>query len=347
MAKAAPAPKRQRVRLEDEAKQANHYLVQLEGKEVEFFSSGCAILDCILSGGWASGRVINVVGDKSTAKTGLATEALINFKVKYPKGFAKYQECEGAYDFQYAKAMGLPLDDIDFGEEPLLTVEAFAEDLERFTDQCEQAGQPGLYVLDSLDSLSDKAEGKRKVGDASFGMAKPKLLSEMFRKLCKRMEAAKVTLLVISQVRDNINASFGEKHTRSGGKALDFYASQVVWLARIKNLKRTIQHVERVYGSRIKANCKKNKVGIPFRTCEFDFIFGFGVDDLNASLDWLDEVRRMDALGLKGADLKEYLGAVALLKTDEYAQERAALAKVVFTEWVRIEKTFLPTRTKY
>src|ERR1700679_1727393 len=88
-----------------------------EKPSIKFVPSGCAVLDCVLGGGWALGRIGNVVGDRSTAKTALATEALINFLLKYPKGAAAYREIEAAFDRNYAEAMGLPIEKIDFGDD--------------------------------------------------------------------------------------------------------------------------------------------------------------------------------------------------------------------------------------
>ena len=286
-----------------------------EKPSIKFLPSGCTLLDCALGGGYALGRIVNIVGDRSTAKTALATEAMINFVVQYPAGQAAYRESEAAFDKSYAEAMGLKLNKIDFGDEdkPLLTVEDFAKDLDRFLDEQTKANAPGIYVLDSLDALSDDAEMDAEFGKATYGMNKAKALSTMFRKMARKIERSKVLLLIVSQVRENIGVTFGEKNRRAGGKALDFYASQVLWLAAIKTLKRTIKGVERPYGVTIRANIKKNKVGLAFRKCDFDFIFGYGVEDLGASIEWLAEVGR-----LKPAEAKDYLKDLDTMKDIDY-----------------------------
>lgn len=316
---------------------------------LSFSTSGCTLLDCVLGGGYVLGRLVNIVGDKSTAKTGLSTEALINFLKQYPNGKAAYRETEGAYDVDYAEAMGLPIDSVDFGdlEEPIVTVEAFDRDFRKFVDSCEKDGVPGIYVLDSFDSLSDEEELKRDISDGSYNMVKQKKIGIMFRKLNKQIEKSKVLLIIVSQVRENINAMFGEKYRRSGGKALDFYATHIFWLAHVKTLKRTVKKVERAYGVTIQAKCKKNKVGFPFRDCKFDFIFGFGVDDIGASLSWLKEIKRLDAVDMKEADLKKFISGLDDLGPKAYKKEHKRISKAVKSIWNSIEEDFIPRRRKY
>ena len=337
-----------RAKLVEDEKPKNSYFTS-EKTNIKFVSTGCAVLDCALGGGLALGRTANVVGDKSTAKTGTATEVMINFAHQLPDGDIAYRETEAAWDNAYAEAMGLPLDRIDFGstENPIITVEDFYEDFNAFCDRQKASKRPGLYVLDSFDALSDQAEMDRDIDKGSFGAAKAKKMSEMFRKITRKQEQANVLLFIVSQVRDNIGAMFGEKHKRSGGKALDFYASQVFWLAHIKILKRTINKVERPYGIELKAKIKKNKVGMPFREADFTFEFGFGINDLLASVDWLNEVDRLDAFGLKKGEYKEYTKSIGDMTSAEYAEERARAATVVKQVWGEIETTFLPKKSKY
>ncbi len=314
-------------------------------KGLEFIPSGCTLLDCALGGGWALGRMSNIVGDKSTAKSGLATEALINFGLKYPKGSAAYCETEAAFDKGYAQAMGLPIEHIDFrGEKkPIITVEEFAKDFNSYLEARIKDKQPGLYVVDSLDALSDAAEMDRELGDATYGTAKAKLVSEFFRKTARRIEDTRVNLMIVSQVRDNIGAMFGDKQKRSGGKAMDFYASQVAWLANIKTHKRTIKKAERAYGIKVLAKIKKNKVGLPFREATFDFLFGYGTEDLGASVMWLNELGRLDEAGLDKAYLKE----ITDLSPEDYRRDQIEVNKVVKRVWAEIETSFLPKRSKY
>ncbi len=286
-------------------------------KNYQFISSGCTVLDCVLGGGWSLGHIANIVGDRSSGKTLLAMEAIANFFLAYDDGWVRYVEAESAFDIDYANALGIPMDRVEMVND-LDTVEAVFEDLSGLSRKT-----PGLYIVDSLDALSDEAEMGRAIGEGSFGAAKAKKLSELFRRLVRKLTRQKICVLVISQVRDNIGATFGEKHSRSGGKALDFYASQILWLAHLKTVKRTINKIERPTGIVVRARCKKNKIGLPFRQCDFSLRFGYGIEDAECSQEFLQTV-----------------GKVAP-KTPE------ALREAVIREWFNVERKFLPEKRKY
>lgn len=289
---------------------------------LEFISSGCVLLDCVLGGGWPLGRVVNIVGDKSTGKTLLAMEAVANFFLKYENGRCWYNEAEAAFDGEYARALGIPMDRVTLLEDHDTVEQVFEhlEDVLRLPTKT-----PGLYILDSLDALSDDAEMARKIGEGSYGANKPKKLGELFRRLVRKLRSRKICVIIVSQVRDAIGVTFGEKHRRSGGKALDFYASQALWLAHLGVNKQTKGKITRPIGVHIRAKCKKNKIGLPLRECEFNIRFGYGVEDREACLAWLKEV---------GSTTKE-----------NTAPE--VLAQLVRTKWFEVEKTFLPRERKY
>jgi recombination protein RecA len=287
---------------------------------LQFIQSGCTLLDLVLSGGWPLGRISNVVGDKSSGKTLLAIEACANFKRQFPNGKIWYHEAEAAFDKQYAQTLGMPIDDMVFIEQLQTVEELFSSLTEVMGDENLESG---LYIIDSLDALSDKDELDRDIEKGSYGASKPKKLSELFRRLAKTIENSKIHLMVISQTRDKIGVMFGEKHSRSGGKALDFYASQIVWLSELGKIKKTINKVERVIGVNIKAKCKKNKIGMPFRECEFPIVFGYGIDDDEANMHWLKSI------GLKVEELKQ--------DTKELVKEK----------WGEIEENFRPKESKY
>lgn len=329
-----------RVKLKEEEAPKAEGLYFAEKPVRDCIPTGCTLLDLVLGGGWAMGRVVNIVGDKAVGKTLLAIEACANFKRKYPKGRIFYREAESAFDPAYAETVGLPPQVVDFGPEgidtPWDTIEAIFEDLEARLDECIKSKKPGLYILDSLDAVSSKAELERDVGEGSFALEKQKLLGRLFRQLIRKIGSANFCLIIVSQIRDKIGVVFGDKHTRSGGKALDFYASQILWLHNMGIEYATKGGVKRAVGVRIKAKCKKNKVGTPFRECEFAIEFGYGVDDVAASIDWLEEVKGLGDLEAK-----------VLTKYHDNPELMEKLRETVTTRWAEVESRFSPTRKKY
>mgnify|MGYP003394229933 CR=1 FL=1 len=299
------------------AEEAGGLYFSSEKKNYSFISSGCAVLDCVLGGGYPLGKIVNIVGDKSRGKTLLAMEAVANFFLKYDNGWVKYIEVESAFDSDYAAALGIPIDRVKIKDD-MDTVEELFDDLLGLS-----GNDPGLYIVDSLDALSDEAEMKRGIREGTYGAAKPKALSQLFRRLVRKLGKQNICVMIISQVRDNIGVTFGEKHSRSGGKALDFYAAQALWLAHIKTVKRTINKIERPTGIMVRAKCKNNKVGLPFRQCDFSVRFGFGIEDTECSTEFLQTVGK------------------AAPKTPK------ALREAVIREWYLVEKRFLPEKRKY
>lgn len=299
-----------------------NYLVNQRG--ISFTHTGCVQFDCALGGGWAGGRIINIVGDRSTGKTLLAIEACANFARDKPKGLVRYREMEGAFDNEYARLLGMPLDRMEPDPE-YETVEEMAADLDLFAAKCKKRKVAGLYVVDSLDAMSDKAELARKMGDPTYGGGKAKGMSEMFRRLKKKLMLSNVTLVIISQIRDNIGVTFGRKWSRSGGKALDFYASQIVYLAEVQKIRKTSRGMTRVVGVRIKASVQKNKCGLPFREAEFVIKFGYGIDDRRASEEYLTKAKVKWASSAADGEL----------------------ADLMRKTWIQVEQTFLPKSRKY
>lgn len=318
-------------------------------KNIEFFSSGCALLDCVLGGGWPLGRIANIVGDKSTGKTLLAIEACANFLRKYRDGGVLYVEAEASFDKDYAAALGLPVERVTFAED-IGTVEGLFTKLGDFIGydltkdkedrrKTTARDKPGLVVVDSLDALSDEAEAGRAIDQGSYGASKARKMSELFRRLVRELAKTRTCTMIISQVRDNIGITFGKKHTRSGGRALDFYASQALWLAHIRTLRKVVDKQDRAVGVTIKAKCEKNKISIPFRECELDVRFGYGIEDIGANLAFLDRVgkaKRVPALSV----FKQSRGK-------ELTELRRTLALVVEEEWYEFEKNFVSQQGKY
>jgi recombination protein RecA len=313
-----------------------------EELDTQFLPSGCTLLDCILGGGYPLGRVVNLVGDKSSNKTGLAVEACANFAVAYPQGKIWYGEFESAFSRRYAKKIGLP-DRTEFvTKENVRTVEDLFINLTEKIKEC--ADTPGVYIIDSLDALSDASELEREIDKGSYGSAKAKKMSELFRRLVDDIERSKILLFIVSQERDKINVSFGRKSTRSGGRALDFYASQIVWLAEVKKIRKTKNGLERSTGIWVRAKCEKNKVGLPFRECDFPVIFYYGVQDIEASLQFLNKVKMLDKFDSDITSRNISIHVKKIMKDGERKKELKDLVKKI---WDEIEVDFLPTESKY
>lgn len=311
---------------------------------LRFIPTGSTMLNLALGGGWVEGRVSNIIGDKSTGKTLQCIEACANFARKYPKAKIRYRESESAFDNAYAAALGFPLERIDFGD-PMETVEDLFEDLERIVNG---AKTDELVVCDSLDALSDRAEIGRDIDEGTFGAQKAKLLSQLFRRLIAKMEKKRVTLMIVSQIRDNIGA-FGhaKKWTRSGGKALDFYASQVVVLANTGKLTQTILNQKRAIGIKVKASIDKNKVGLPYREALYQIRFGYGLDDAQSMVDFLAETKRLKMVDILPDEVKGYLNYLLEQPRDVMDREMAALTKACTEVWYEIEAKTVTSRAKY
>lgn len=379
-----PVPRgRVRIDADDDSEgvgEASTYFADPEKDGIEFVHAGCAVFDAMCGGGYPLGRVVNIVGDKSAGKTLLTMEAFANFHMQWPDDLMRYGESEHAFDEAYAEAIGIPMGSISMpskekdkkGEPvPFLTIEDFARDLGAFCDLCiAEKRHGGIYAVDSLDALSDEAElardaklakraarirdddddGEGKVA-GTYGAAKAKQMSEMFRKLVAKIKEANVLLIVVSQLRDNVGAMFGERQKRSGGKALDFYASIVVWVHEKGKIKKTQDGVERVIGVDVKARVKKNKVGLPFRECEYPILFGYGIDDLTADVEWLLSVKRNDILrddfGMSESGYKVRITNLRNKGGAPVRDLRERLRTVVYREWRDIEQGFLPKARKY
>ncbi len=337
-----------RVRLDEDDGSGGSYFAQ-QNSSLEFIHSGCAVLDRVLGGGWPLTRFSNVVGDESTGKTLVAEEALSNFHRQFPKGKMFYREAESAFDEGYARAIGTPVDQIDFIEpEKFETISDFYDDLCKAVDICRRKDVPGFYACDSLDGLCSVEEKNAKSFDkATYGMGKAKDMHRLCRLLKSQVARARLHLMVVSQTKYKIDAiAFGEKKTRSGGKALDFFASQALWLSHSGNEVKTVNGIKRVIGIKVRARCKKNKIALPYRQCEFTIRFGHGIDSISSSLDWLQDIGRVDEV--LGQTRKTYEKDLANMTDNEYWKESSKLDDLVSKIWYEVEEDMLHgVRRKY
>lgn len=315
---------------------------------VEFLHSGSTLVNLAASskgrkGGWARGRVVNLVGDGSSGKTLLALEACVHAFYQLdltPKLFPKvtkvticYNNVEGAMDFPLVKMYGKKfVKAVEWVQ--ISACEKWGRDYQRRV-QALKAGEFLLYIVDSLDALVsnvskarvDKSIKNDEDEEGAYKVEKAAYLSKsFFNHLCDMMQGKDATLLIISQVRCNIRAKFTE-YQRAGGKSLDFYTHQVCWLAVIKKLHKEIKGRKKTYGMIVRANFKRNKAAVPYRETDFNIVLGYGVDDIQSMLTYL---------GSKDP--------VSMYEDDPIAKER--LIDMVEKDWELAEQKSRPKRKK-
>lgn len=282
-------------------------------QQSEFARTGCLLLDLVIGGGQGLGipygRIVNFVGDKSSGKTFIATEVIAaEFHQKNGKLVWNYDDGESGYTFDTQALYGFEV--MNDSTKKSRTVENFDTNHRRFLREMKQ-GHYGIYVLDSLDGVSDqdkeeRAERRQKAADAgkelkegTYDMKTPKFLSQDFFKTQTGLVAEKNSILIIiSQVREDIDPRSFKKWTRSGGKALDFYAHTCLWLATVKKIVKN----DRVIGVLVKAKTDKSKTPRPYRECSFVLYFDHGIDDVGSSLDFLFDLRGKDGNLLEAAN---------------------------------------------
>ena len=256
-----------------------------------YISTGSTMLNLALTGkvdrGWPLGRISNIAGNYSTGKTLLAIEAARMFIKNPPKGINPkifYCESEASFDPEYAKQLGAPVDKMKL--RVVDTIESFFEELVKIIkDLKEEDGV--LVILDSLDALSCRKELDREIDKGTYGAEKAKMLGQILRRVSNPIKENNIHLLVISQLRDNINALpwSSNKHLRSGGRALDYYSSQTVWLTDVGKIKSA--KTKQVLGVNCKAEIRKNRVATPYKVVEFPIFPHYGIDDALSVIDFL------------------------------------------------------------
>lgn len=271
-----------------------------------FYPTGCDLLDLEVGGGkgygYEAGHIINIVGDKSSGKTGIAIEQIAAVKSVFKDRFRhKYNDAESGCTFDTKDIYGFELD-----RERSDTVEDWYNNTRQFLESLKK-NEIGICVLDSLDGLSSMEMQKRaddrykafqknkEFKDGSYQMGKAKFLSqEFFPDIGKLIEDKNAFLIIISQTRDKIGSMFKAK-TRAGGKALDFYCHTILWLREICK----IENKNRIVGILVEALTKKNKTARPFRKCRFIFLFDYGIDNIGSNVDFLFDLRTEEKGELK------------------------------------------------
>jgi recombination protein RecA len=282
-------------------------------RDIEVVSTGSLGLDIALGvGGLPRGRVIEIYGPESSGKTTLTLQVIAEMQKQ--GGVSAFIDAEHALDAQYAEKLGVNLQELlisqpDTGEQALEIVDALV-----------RSGAVDLIVVDSVAALTPKAELEGDMGDSLPGL-QARLMSQALRKLTASIQKTNTTVIFINQIRMKIGVMFGSPETTTGGNALKFYASVRLDIRRIGSIKKG----DEVIGNETKVKVVKNKVAPPFKTAEFDILYGEGISREGEIIDMGVEAKVVEKSGAWYAYKGEKIGQ-GKDNAREFLRENQALA---------------------
>jgi len=308
---------------------------------------------------FSTGILVNIVGDSHAGKTYLAHSIMAEAALR--REFSEY-------DIYYDRAEASPTTGIAnmFGKtlqgrikhppgEHSINIHDFKINVWRLFS----SDKPFIYILDSLDSLDTK-ESEKQLDNAlkgnkekgSYGMEKPKVLSNVLGSITRKLENTKSILIILSQTRDNIDPFSFQEKTRSGGRALKFYSSYEMWLAVIKTYKKKVGKFERVIGHRTRVRVTKNKLTGKVREAEFDIYTDYGIDDVGVNIDFLIDAdvfeKKEGGRLISSSDFEIEATKERLINHIEKNNLETKLSRLVGKAWHDIEESFkLNRKNKY